>query len=455
MTKVIKCHLISRNEERNLDYKQVYKILWELQRETRGVANRCIQLSWEYNNFESDWYSKYKEYPSKEQRAEVTGGYGSMSGVIYSVVSKEFNKLMTGNLSGTVQNATKKFSNLKSDIYKGNISLPSYKSDIPIDVSKKAIELRYEEDNSGNGVKDWLLDLSLLSRTYSKELGQKNGKLTFKIVATARAAGTVRTILERCYDGVYTISGSQLKYDKGKWYILLCYSFDKKPEELPKNNIMGVHIGEQNAVTVSFSNSRKQLSIDGGEVQAFAIQIERRKRNIQNATSKRSVLCGGGRCGHGYKTKMQPLEHINDKISNFRNTTNHKYSREIVNWAIQNKCGVIQLEDLTGWATEELERYTLLKNWSYFDLMNKIEYKAKEAGIKVVKIPYKPLHSWCCDCESATVIKQRDEEDNITFVCEKCGQLINRDEHILRALIIPDIDKVIKEKAKEKDEQEE
>lgn len=452
MTKTIKCQLISRNEDINLDYKAVYKILWELQRETRAAANKAMQLCWEFSGFESDWKVKYNEYPTKDQIAEVTNGYTSMQGVIYKRVSSECTKLQSGNLSTTLQSAAKRFTSSKADILKGNISIPTYKNTIPLNITKKSISLSYEMDNSGNGVKDWIIELSLMSRAYAKELGLKNSKLRFKIVATARAAGTVRAVLERCYDGIYSISGSQLKYDNGKWYILLCYSFDKELEkEFPKENIMGVHIAEHNAVTVSFSNLNKLLHIDGGEVEAFAVQTERRRRNIQRATYKNSALCGGGRCGHGYKTKMQPLEHISSKISDFRNTTNHRYSRQIVNWAIQNKCGTIQIEDLTGWAEEELERYTLLKNWSYFDLMSKIEYKAKSEGIKVVKIPYKELHKWCSACGAPTVTKTTDENGEPMYVCTECGQVIDRDVSIPKSLIIPDIDKIIKDKEKTSD----
>ena len=451
MTKVIKCQLISRHEE--LDYKAVYKILWELQREARAAANRAVQLCWEFSGFESEWKTKNNEYPTKEQICEVTGGYASMNGVIYNRVSREFCKMQSGNLSTLLQNVCKRFGSNKSDILRGNISLPVYKNTIPIDIGKKAISLSYEEDGGGKGVKNWILELSLLSRAYTKELGLKNGKFRFKVVATARAAGTVRTILERCYDGIYTISSSQLKYEKGTWYILLCYSFEKKAEELLKDNIMGVHIAEHNAVTAAFSNSSRKLTIDGGEVESFAIQIERRRRNIQKATYKNSELCGGGRCGHGYKTKMQPLEHINDKITNFRNTTNHKYSREIVNWAIRYKCGVIQLEDLTGWSSEELMKNTLLKNWSYYDLMTKIEYKAKEAGIRVIKIPYKLLHRWCCECSTASVVEKLDENGTSSYVCTGCGQVIDRDDNICRALVIPDIDKIIKESEKSESEE--
>ena len=133
---------------------------------------------------------------------------------------------------------------------------------------------------------------------------------------------------------------------------------------------------------------------------------------------------------------MEPLEHIGNKISNFRNTTNHRYSRQIVNWAVENKCGTIQIEDLTGFATENLEKYTLLRNWSYYDLISKIEYKAKEFGIKVEKIPYKNLWNWCHECEQFSVETKKDEEGNEYRVCSSCGKVIDIDEELPKILAI-------------------
>lgn len=228
---------------------------------------------------------------------------------------------------------------------------------------------------------------------------------------------------------------------------MLCYSFDKplsEPDEKNAKNIMGVHIAKHNAVMCTFSHNKKVLTIDGGEVLAFSIQVERRRRNIGMASSKHSVLCGDGRVGHGYHTKMEPLEHIGNKISNFRNTTNHRYSRQIVNWAVQNKCGVIQIEDLNGLATEELEKDTLLKNWSYYDLISKIEYKAKEFGIKVIKVGYKGLRKWCSDCKASTIERKNDDDGNEFDICTCCGQIFDTDYNIPKALIIEDIDELIK-----------
>lgn len=443
MTKTVKIQLVSRNDD-VIDYKEVNKLLWQLQKETRAAANRCIQLCWECSGFESEWKKQHGEYPNREESKAILGG--NLSTIIYNRIKADAPSMNTGNLSMINQAVCGRFNALKKDILRGDVSIPSYKSNMPIELHKNNIKLEICKDDNG-GVKEWLIRLSLFSNAAKKTNNLPTGTLLFKAIVPAKSAGSVRAILERCYDEVYSISGSKLKYENGKWFILLCYSFDKplsEPDAKDAANIMGVHIAKHNAVTCAFSHNKKVHTIDGGEVQAFSAQVERRRRNIGMASSKHSLLCGDGRVGHGYHTKMEPLEHISNKIANFRNTTNHRYSRQIVNWAVQNKCGVIQIEDLTGFATDELEKYTLLRNWSYYDLISKIEYKAKEYGIKVVKVGYKDLHKWCSECKAPTIERKTDDAGNEFDICTCCGQVVDTDYNITKALVIADIDKVIK-----------
>lgn len=448
MTKTTKIQLISKNDD-ILDYKEVNKLLWQLQKETRAAANRCIQLSWEYSGFESDWKKNHGEYPTRDESKEVLGK--TLSTAIYNRIKQDAPSMNTGNLSMLNQSVCGKFNTMKTDILRGTVSIPCYKNNMPIELHKKNIKLDFVTDDNG-GVKEWIFELSLFSRAAKQENNLASGSLKFKAIVPAKSAKSVRTILERCYDEVYSISGSKLKYDNGKWFLLLCYSFDKSdvvPDAANSKNIMGVHIAKHNAVYCMYSNSKKTDTIDGGEVLAFTAQIEQRKRSIGMASSKHSVLCGDGRVGHGYHAKMKPLDNIGNKISNFRNTTNHRYSRQIVNWAVKNKCGVIQVEDLTGLAADEQEQYTLLKNWSYYDLMSKIEYKAKECGIKVIKVGYKGLRKWCADCQSPSLERRKNDVDGEFYVCTKCRQAFDinydTDDNVARALIVENINELLKE----------
>lgn len=117
-----------------------------------------------------------------------------------------------------------------------------------------------------------------------------------------------------------------------------------------------------------------------------------------------------------------------------------------MDWAVQNGCGTIQIEDLTGYASENIEQYKLLKNWSYYDLQTKIECKAKEYGIDVIKVGYSDLKKWCPDCNKLTVKKEKTDDNNEKFVCGECGQIFNLDYIVETAVAVPDICRMVKEK---------
>lgn len=445
MVKALKIQLYYKDNEA-LEFKKAQELLWQLQRETRSASNRAIQMCWEYNGFESDWKKNVGEYPTKEQSREILGK--SLQGVIYDRAKQDAPNLITTNLSPMIQIVTGKFNSYKKDILRGTMSVPSYKSDQPIVINKKNISLECEKDE--NGTAEWFFTLTLFSNIGVKNFGLDKNSFRFKAVIRKETAGSCYSILERCYDGEYKISGSNLKYDNGKWYLMLSFAFERdvKAPVLDKERVMGVHIGERNAVTCAVADSKRKYVINGGEVEAFAKQIEKRRRNIGQASRKHSKLCSDGRTGHGYHSKMYPLKKIGQKIADFRNTTNHRYSRQIIDWAVQNNCGTIQIEDLTGYASAELERYKLLKNWSYFDLMSKIEYKAQEYGIDVKKIGYAELKRYCPDCKSLTVEKNDGEHGEEQYICKNCGQIFDIDYAVETAIAVPEFEKLLKANAK-------
>ena len=70
MTKVVKVYLISKILNANgeeVKYEDVNKILWQLQHETRQLKNKIVQLCWEWNNFQSDYYKENGYYPKDKE----------------------------------------------------------------------------------------------------------------------------------------------------------------------------------------------------------------------------------------------------------------------------------------------------------------------------------------------------------------------------------------------------
>ena len=66
ISKIVKLRLICDQTDKDgnpVDYKTVCKILFDLQRQTRELKNKTIQLCWEWHQFSSDYYKKHEIYP--------------------------------------------------------------------------------------------------------------------------------------------------------------------------------------------------------------------------------------------------------------------------------------------------------------------------------------------------------------------------------------------------------
>ena len=425
INKVVKLALYCEQTDKDgneVAYKDICKILWSLQDQTREIKNKSIQYCWEYFNFSSDYYKEHHSYPKEKDILSYT---------LQGFVNDKFktgNDLYSGNCSTTVRVACSAFQAGKSDFLKGTKSIINFKSNQPLELHNKCIRVEFSNGR-------FYLYLKLLNRNAFKKYNFANSEICFRVVVRDNST---RTILERCVDEIYHISASKLLYNKkkGQWFLNLVYTFDKAVSaELDNDKILGVDLGIVYPICASVYGDLKRFIIKGGEIDQFRKTVEARKLSML----KQSVVCGEGRIGHGTHTRNKPIYNIEDKIARFRDTINHRYSHALIEYALKNNCGIIQMEDLTG-ITDDANRF--LKNWSYYDLQTKIEYKAQEAGIKVVYIKPKYTSRRCSRCG---YIDSDNRKTQASFVCLKCGFEANADYNASQNIGIKDIDKLIEE----------
>ena len=377
MIKIMKFEII---KPLDIDWKNLGSILYELQRETRDMRNKSSQLCWEYMGFSSEYKERYNEYPKTKDVLQ----YSNMQGYIYNKLKDMYTKGNSGNRSVSMKDVADKWKNDTKEILRGDKLPPTYKKDVPIDIAGKSIQIIKEDGN-------YYANISLLSNPYKKELGLKSGRV---LVMLGSRNGTQKAILDKILSGEYKVSASQIKQikkGKTKWMLYLSYNFEPTKETLNPDSIMGVDMGIAYPVYMAFNNGLHRYNIQGGEIHHFRRQIESRK----NQLLEQGKYCGEGRVGHGTLTRIQPIEKMQNKVSNFRDTTNHKYSKYVIDMAIRHDCGTIQMEDLTGISKDNL----FLKNWSYYDLQQKIKYKAEEKGIGVVLVDPRYTSQRCNKCE--------------------------------------------------------
>jgi len=405
------------------DWNTFGKVLRDIQFDTRQIMNKTIQLCWEWHGFSADYKAANEVYP----KARDILGYSGIDGYCYDKLKSVFTKHNTGNLTTSINKAVQRWKTDLKEIILGNKSIASFRSNVPIDLHNKSISLTKDGSN-------YYADLSLASKTYKNELQRKSGQFRVLINEGDKSS---KVILDRCINGIYKVSASQIVMKDRKWLLYLAYTFSAVQNNIDSDTILGIDMGIKYPVYMAIYGTPIRTKIDGGEIESFRKQVEKRRFDLQ----RQGRYCGDGRKGHGIKTRIKPIESEKAKISNFRNTVNHKYSRYIIDFAIKYNCGMIQMEDLSGISTDN----RFLKNWTYYDLQQKIKYKAEEVGIQVKMV--KP-HYTSQRCSKCGYIDKENRPEQEVFECKSCGFRANADYNAALNIATPNIDNLILESVK-------
>ncbi len=412
-----------------LPYSDLCRELWACQDELRHVLNAG---STEFRIY-SEWRESVKNergggkenYPTK---AEVEAHYGcAFKTYLYQVAtgskgSKGYTQRLGSEMvTAALNSELGKWKLAAFDYLRGDKAYPSYKSDQPLVISKRNTVLQYNDRGERSIV---FKGITNVKRT--KELGWAKSEFPFHI--SAKDDGT-NAILDNCINGVYEKGTASIRYDKKKkqWSCSLSFSFPRA-EQQPGDRVCGVDLGIVNAAYCAVNDGYERLRIPGGKIEEFRKRVEARRRSF----AKERPFAGDGSVGHGTKERVRPVFELEEKISNFRKTCNFQFAHAIVDFAKKNGCGTIQMENLSGISTGD----KFLKNWTYFDLQQKIKHKAQENGIAVVEVEPRYTSQRCSKCG---YIDSGNRPQQDRFCCLKCGFETNADYNAARNLSLPGI----------------
>ena len=421
------------------DFYNMQREVWALQRQTREVLNRSTQMAVHWDYMDREYYEKTGEH--LDVKAET--GYKRYDGHIYNVLKVLYQNMASKNLISTIQKSWKKYNSSKEDVLKGIMSLPSYKRDQPIILNKNNVKL-YRDGQKA------MIRLTLFSDKYKNE-HPNTSNLCFSLCLNDN---TQKAIFSNVLDKKYSLGDCQLVYKRPKWFFYLAYNFPPVEHELDPDKILGVDMGESCAIYASSFGEHGWLKISGGEITEFDKRMSIRKCAAQDrrvsefaedleeqvhSRQNQAAHCGEGRIGHGTKTRVASVYKTKNRISNYRNTINHRYSKALVDYAVKNRYGTIQMEKLSG-IQEDIGFPKFLRHWTYYDLQHKIEYKAKEHGITVTYINPCYTSQRCSQCGN---IDDANRPSQAQFRCTKCGFSHNADYNASQNISIRDIEKII------------
>lgn len=370
MTKTIKLALTFLDED-VVPYKTLCKELFEMQYLSAKACNRIMTYL---------YADKQQEFIMKENGDTIASAkelYGkSTKTYIYDKVKEIMVTSYTGNISQTSTFVENQFStDIKKGLLKGDISLTNFKRNMAIYLHNKSY--RFIETDKGVGVQ-----INLFNRAKAKELNMKTGQLSFLFPKMNKYE---KAIIKRMMSGEYKQGTGSLTYNKNKKKWMLAMTFTFEAEECTGQNTLIVRLGEdvllrlkvKNGEAQTFQKMKKYDDVVPGlqELQSVQEKMFAMRQSYGNATR----IASANNSGKGYRKRAEKLLALGDKESRFRDTFNHKISRYIVDIAKRYDCGLIELEDFSK--TEN----AAFGNWAYYDLENKITYKAKEKGIETME----------------------------------------------------------------------
>lgn len=169
--------------------------------------------------------------------------------------------------------------------------------------------------------------------------------------------------------------------------------------------VMGVDLGLK-VPAVAVTDDEKVRFFGNGRQNKF------RKRKFRSVRKKLAK-----------KKKINVIRKINNKEQRWMKDKDHKVSRAIVNFAVDNKISVIRLERLANIRQTTRTSRKNKKNlhtWSFYRLSQFIEYKAKLEGVKVEYVNPAYTSQICPKCS------ERNKAQDRKYKC-KCGFEGHRD----------------------------
>ncbi|MHC1780886.1 MAG: hypothetical protein AB9922_11685 [Bacteroidales bacterium] len=337
--------------------KGYYKKIQSWRHLVRNGANELMSYLYSVDKL------KYYKFLTDETKVElgIIGAKGEQvkeSSAGYVLLSEKMKGQIPMNISTCLQQAVlKKYRDTRNEILRGNVSLCTYKNNIPIPFSSNSIrQLRWDQDKK-----------SFLFNLFGIPFG----------FITGRDRSNNRGFLESCVNGEVKLCGSSIIVDdkRRKLFISIAVDVSQKEVILEDDKCLNAFLSIDIPIVATFGESVKHI----GNKEEYL----HRRLQIQAAIKRAQQNCRYAEGGKGRKRKLQSLERFHNKEKEYIKTRIHTYSKILVDYALENRCKTINLINQTAKENEARKRPFLLRNWGYYSIKQKIEYKARLYGIEV------------------------------------------------------------------------
>ena len=348
--------------------KSYYQKLYDNRNIAVKVANMCASHLFALDNT--------MPYLSDTDKDKVTflgvkGSPATRQNAPYVAASRAFKGMADmGMVSCVIQNVQKMYQDDRKKGGQWDKSLRSYKANMPVPFKPdRFLNLRFADYAAGDGTVKQGCFFTLMGIPFQMRFGRdRSGN---------------RSIVERVISKEYKMATSSIQIQDGKTFLLLCVDIPKKDNTPVKGKKLYAFLGVLNPICCFVSDNPDN---DLSKMKIYEIgtceEFNYRRRQIQESLRRLQAESKYSKGGKGRKRKTQAIVRFHEKEKHYIDTRLHTYSRMLVDYAVANRCAEIVLLNQSHREEEAKEGNKdgepfVLRNWSYFGLKTKIEYKAK------------------------------------------------------------------------------
>ena len=248
----------------------------------------------------------------------------------------------------------------------------------------------------------WNRDYSLTQNRFS--INTLNGRVKLSYFSDGMSKYFDHTI--------YKFGTARLVSKHGKYYLHIPVTYEVEESNISDIcNVVGIDRGI-NFVVATYDSKHKSGFVNGKAIKQKRADYSRLRKELQMRHTPSS---------------RRRLKAIGQRENRWMQDINHQVSKALVE--NNPKHTLFVLEDLSGIrnATERVktkDRYVSV-SWSFYDLEQKLIYKAKQNQSSVIKVDPR-YTSQCCPCCGHVEKSNRNKKIHL-FTCKKCGYKSNDD----------------------------
>ena len=355
ITRKIQLLLQADNKEQ---WKENYKKLNQWQQIVAKAANWIATHLYVQENLKDLFYL------TDEARVKLTDVKKDQDGILTTSRMSTTYKLLSGKFKGQIPMAIisslnsrviSAFDKEKKEYREGTRSLRTYKQYLPIPIVPS--------------------DILHIEPTGKEEYRFTLYGLPFRTNFGRDASGN-RRIFERALSKEYKLCNSAIELGKNKIFLQAVFSFERETSTLSEDIRVEAHLSIDTPIVARAGETTIQIgSRDEYLYKRLAIQESMRRAQMAMRFNK------GGK---GKKKKMQVLDRFHLAEKNYVNTRLHQYSALLIEFCRQQGAGTLILCSQSEKEVQAKENDFLLRNWTYYGLLEKINYKAARIGISVI-----------------------------------------------------------------------